>query len=374
MNKIYFDNAATTQIDPSVIELMNGVMSNHYGNPNSTHSFGRSTRTLIEKARKSISKEFNVLPAEIFFTSCGTESDNLVLISAVRDLGVKRIITSKIEHKAVLNVVKFLELNDRINVEYVKVKVNGLIDYDDLDQVLNTNKQKTLVSLMHVNNEIGSLLDLTTVGDICKKHDAFFHSDTVQSIGKYKFDLSKLNIDFIVGSAHKFHGPKGVGILYINARNKLNPFIHGGGQERNMRAGTENIYGIVGFAKALEIAVKNHEVDHAQIASLKSYLKTSLEKNIKGVVFNGDPSEDSLYTVLNVGFPRTEKSEMLLFNMDIRNICVSGGSACSSGAIQGSHVINALQLPDQSTVRFSFSKYNTRQEIDAVIEALKELI
>ena len=218
MSKIYFDNAATTQIDQSVVDLMNSVMINNYGNPNSTHSFGRSSRTLIEKARKSIAKEFNVSSSEIFFTSCGTESDNMILISAFRDLGVKRIITSKIEHKAVLNVVKFLELTESVKVEYVKVNENGLIDYDDLDQILNNNSVKTIVSLMHVNNEIGSVLDLSKTADICKKYNAFFHSDTVQSIGKYRFDLSKLNIDFIVGSAHKFHGPKVIGFVYINKK------------------------------------------------------------------------------------------------------------------------------------------------------------
>jgi cysteine desulfurase len=227
---------------------------------------------------------------------------------------------------------------------------------------------------MHANNEIGNMTNIKRIGELAQQYNAVFHADTVQTVGHFPINLAEINVDFITGASHKFHGPKGVGILYINANNKVNPFIHGGGQERNMRAGTENIYGIVGFAKALEISMQNHEVDHAKIAALKSHLKSSLQENIKGVVFNGDPEGESLYTVLSVGFPRTEKSEMLLFNLDIRNICVSGGSACSSGANQGSHVINALQLPEQSTVRFSFSKYNTKQEVDAVIEALKELV
>jgi cysteine desulfurase len=227
---------------------------------------------------------------------------------------------------------------------------------------------------MHANNEIGNITNIKRVGELAKQYNAVFHADTVQTVGHFPIYLSEINVDFITGASHKFHGPKGVGLLYINANNKVNPFIHGGGQERNMRAGTENIYGIVGFAKALEISTQNHEVDQAQISALKSYFKKSLEDNISGIVFNGDPEGESLYTVLSVGFPKTEKSEMLLFNLDIRNICVSGGSACSSGANQGSHVINALKVAEQSTVRFSFSKYNTRQEVDAVIGALKELV
>ena len=380
VNKIYFDNAATTQIDPSVIELMNGVMSNHYGNPNSTHSFGRSSRTLIEKARKSISKEFNVLPAEIFFTSCGTESDNLVLISAVRDLGVKRIITSKIEHKAVLNVVKFLELNDRINVEYVKVKVNGLIDYDDLDQVLNTNKQKTLVSLMHVNNEIGSLLDLTTVGDICKKHDAFFHSDTVQSIGKYKLDLSKLNIDFIVGSAHKFHGPKGIGFVYINKKIKLNPLLIGGNQERGLRAGTESVHNICGMELAFIDSYNSIEKNKNYILDLKNYFIEKITSSIPLLKFNGicEDNNYSTYSILNVCLPVSkDKSVLLEFNLDLKGIACSRGSACQSGSNTGSHVLNSILTKsdlEKPSLRFSFSKYNNKSEIDKVIKVLSDFI
>jgi cysteine desulfurase len=373
-SRIYLDNAATTPIDPLVFEAMTPYFTEHFGNPSSIYSYGRENRLAIEKARKSVAAILHAHPSEIFFTSGGTESSNTAIFAAIKELGCTRIISSPIEHHATLHTCNFIAEKGHASLEFVNILSNGHVDLHDLELKLSSSPEKTLITLMHANNEIGNITNIKRIGELAQQYNAVFHADTVQTVGHFPINLAEINIDFITGASHKFHGPKGVGILYINARNKLNPFIHGGGQERNMRAGTENIYGIVGFAKALEIAVKNHEVDHAQIASLKSYLKTSLEKNIKGVVFNGDPSEDSLYTVLNVGFPRTEKSEMLLFNMDIRNICVSGGSACSSGAIQGSHVINALQLPDQSTVRFSFSKYNTRQEIDAVIEALKELI
>lgn len=380
MNNIYFDNAATTQIDQSVIDLMNSIMSNHYGNPNSTHSFGRSSRTLIEKARKSIAKEFNVLPAEIFFTSCGTESDNLILISAVRDLGVKRIITSKIEHKAVLNVVKFLESTESVNVEYVKVKSNGLIDYDDLDQVLKSNNQKTLVSLMHVNNEIGSVLDLSIVGDICKKHDAFFHSDTVQSIGKYRFDLSIINIDFIVGSAHKFHGPKGIGFVYINKKLKLNPLLIGGNQERGLRAGTESVHNICGMELAFIDSYNSFEKNKNYILDLKTYFVKKITNSIPDLKFNGScvNNHDSTYSILNICLPVSkDKSILLEFNLDLKGIACSRGSACQSGSSVGSHVLNSI-LKDSDlqkpSLRFSFSKYNNKTEIDKVVEVLSDFV
>ena len=380
MSKIYFDNAATTQIDQPVIDLMNSVMINNYGNPNSTHSFGRSSRTLIEKARKSIAKEFNVSSSEIFFTSCGTESDNMILISAFRDLGVKRIITSEIEHKAVLNVVKFLELTESVKVEYVKVNENGLIDYDDLDQILNNNSLKTIVSLMHVNNEIGSLLDLSKTADICKKHNAFFHSDTVQSIGKYRFDLSKLNIDFIVGSAHKFHGPKGIGFVYINKKLKLNPLIIGGNQERGLRAGTESVHNICGMELAFIDSYKRFEKNKKYILDLKTYFITKISSSIPLLKFNGSckNNNDSTYSILNICLPVSkDKSVLLEFNLDLKGIACSRGSACQSGSNTGSHVLNSILSKsdlNKPSLRFSFSKYNNKAEIDKVVEILSDFV
>ena len=329
----------------------------------------------IETARKSVAKILNAHPAEIFFTSGGTESSNTAIAAAVRDLGCKHIITSPIEHHAVSHSVEYLDNMDVAKVSLVKLLPNGHIDIDDLEKLLAASEEKTLVTLMHANNEIGNMLDMKAVGNLCKLYNAIFHSDTVQTVGHFPFDLRNTPVHFITGAAHKFHGPKGVGILYINENVKIKPFVHGGAQERNMRAGTENLYGIVGFAKALELATANYEADSSHIGTLKYYMMDELKKNIKGVAFNGDPLGRSLYTVLSVSFPKTEKSEMILFNLDINNICASGGSACTSGADQGSHVIRAINNnPNQVTVRFSFSKHNTRAEVDAVVEKLKELV
>ncbi len=372
--RIYFDNAATTPIDPLVLEEMMPYLSSHFGNPSSIYSYGRENRLAIEKARKSVAAILKAQPSEIFFTSGGTESSNTAIFNAVRVLGCKRIITSPIEHHATLHTVEYLSKNGEASLEFVELLPNGHIDLVDLQKKLAASSAKTLVTLMHANNEIGNLTDIQAVGELCKKSNAIFHADTVQTVGHFSIDLSNTHVDFITGAGHKFHGPKGVGILYISQRNKINPFIHGGGQERNMRAGTENIYGIIGFSKALEIAHQEHEKDSAYILSLKKYMKQRLIETIPGVVFNGDPDGSSLYTVLSVGFPHSEKSEMLLFNLDINHICVSGGSACSSGANQGSHVINALTKEKQSTVRFSFSKYNTKEEIDQVITSLQSLL
>lgn len=372
--RIYFDNAATTPLDPRVFGAMTPYFTEHFGNPSSVYSYGRENRLAIEKARKSVASALHAHPSEIFFTSGGTESSNTAIFAAIKELGCKRIISSPIEHHATLHTCNFIAERGDATLEMVKILPDGHVDLDDLERRLSSSSEKTLVTLMHANNEIGNITDIKKVGDLTQKYKAIFHADTVQTVGHFPIDLSAIKVDFITGASHKFHGPKGVGILYINANNKVNPFIHGGGQERNMRAGTENIYGIVGFAKALEISMENHDAEKQQIGALKTYLKDSLKANLKDVVFNGDPEGNSLYTVLSVGFPRTEKSEMLLFNLDIRNICASGGSACSSGANQGSHVINALALPAQSTVRFSFSKYNTKEEIDNLVHALKELV
>ncbi len=375
MERIYLDNAATTAMDPLVLEAMMPYLTNRFGNPSSIYSYGRESRMGIENARKSVAKLLHAHPAEIFFTSGGTESSNTAITAAVRDLGCKHIISSKIEHHATLHTIDYLHRNGEASLSYVQVLENGHIDLNDLELLLQKSSEKCLVTLMHANNEIGNITNLHIIGTLCKKYDAIFHSDTVQTVGHFPFDLRNTPVDFITGSSHKFHGPKGVGILYINENIKIKPFINGGSQERNMRAGTENLYGIIGFAKALEIASENHESDKKVIQDLKNYMKESIEKNIDGTSFNGDPTGSSLYAVLSVNFQKTDKSEMLLFNLDINNICASGGSACTSGADQGSHVIRALNNdPTKVTVRFSFSKYNTTSEIDQVIEKLKEII
>lgn len=375
MERIYLDNAATTSLDPEVLEAMMPYLTTNFGNPSSIYSYGRESRMAIENARKSVAKTLNAHPAEIFFTSGGTESSNTAITAAVRNLGCKRIISSVIEHHATTHTVEHLHHTGEAEVSYVNILPNGHVDLDDLKRLLDESEEKCLVTLMHANNEIGNILDIHAVGEMCKAHNAIFHSDTVQTVGHFPFDLRNTPVHFITGAGHKFHGPKGVGILYINENVKIKPFVHGGSQERNMRAGTENLYGIVGFAKALQLATDHFEEDSAYIGGLKKYMLDSLKANIKGVAFNGDPLGRSLYTVLSASFPKTEKSEMILFNLDINNICASGGSACTSGADQGSHVIRAINNnPNQVTVRFSFSKHNTKAEIDAVVSKLQELI
>ncbi|AXY78235.1 cysteine desulfurase [Paraflavitalea soli] len=374
-SRIYFDNAATTSLDPQVLEAMMPYLTEKFGNPSSIYSYGRETRLAIETARKSVAKILNAHPAEIFFTSGGTESSNTAINAAVHDLGCRHIITSPIEHHATLHTVENLYHRGEVALSYVKLLPNGHVDLEDLEQLLAGCDDKCLVTLMHANNEIGNILDIHAVGEICKKYGAVFHSDTVQTVGHFPFDLRNTPVHFITAAGHKFHGPKGVGILYVNENVKIKPHIHGGSQERNMRAGTENLYGIVGFAKALELATEQYEADSAYIKGLKLYMMEQVKKQIKGAAFNGDTLGKSLYTVLSISFPKTEKSEMILFNLDINNICASGGSACTSGADQGSHVIRAVNNnPNQITVRFSFSKHNTKEEIDLVIGKLKEII
>jgi len=375
MKRIYFDNAATTSLDPIVLETMMPFLTEKFGNPSSIYSYGRETKMAIEQARKTVAKILNAHPAEIFFTSGGTESSNTAIAAAVKDLGCKHIITSAIEHHATLHTVEYLHNLDLVKVSYVKLLPNGHVDLDNLEKLLAAIEEKTLVTLLHANNEIGNILDIHAVGNLCKLYNAIFHCDTVQTVGHFPFDCRNTPVHFITGAAHKFHGPKGVGILYINENVRIQPFVHGGGQERNMRAGTENLYGIVGFAKALELATATHKEDAVYIGSIKEYMHDALLKHILGVGFNGDVFGQSLYTVLSVSFPKTEKSEMLLFNLDINNICASGGSACTSGAEQGSHVIRSINNnPNQVTVRFSFSKHNTTAEVDKVVALLKEMV
>jgi cysteine desulfurase len=374
MNRIYFDNAATTPLAKEVLDAMLPYMTTHFGNPSSIYSYGRETRLAVETARKTVAKLLNAHPGEIFFTSGGTESNNTAIASAVHDLGCKHIISSPIEHHAVLHTVEHYGRGD-VTYSYVELLPNGHVNLDDLEQQLASHDERCLVTLMHANNEIGNLLDIDAAGTICKKYNAIFHSDCVQTVGHYPLDLRRTPVHFISASGHKFHGPKGAGLLYVNDNVKIHPLILGGGQERNMRAGTENMYGIVGFAKALQIAMDEYEKESAYIQSLKTYMIQQLRKNIKCVSFNGDAEGRSLYTVLSASLPKTEKSEMILFNLDINHICASGGSACTSGVDQGSHVIHAINNnPNLVTVRFSFSKYNTKEEIDTVVSKLQELI
>ncbi len=377
MSRIYFDNAATTALDPEVLEVMMPFLTEKFGNPSSIYSYGRETKMAIENARKSVAKILNANPGEIFFTSGGTESTNTAITAAIRDLGCKHIITSPIEHHATLHTVEHMAHFGHATLSYVKLTDKGHIDMQHLEELLAGSKEKTLVTLMHANNEIGNLMDIKAVGELCKKYDAIFHSDTVQTVGHYPFDLKNTYVHFINGAGHKFHGPKGVGILYVNENITIKPYINGGAQERNMRAGTENLYGIVGFAKALEVATARYEQDSAAIREMKMYMADKLLQTFPGVTFNGDTMGKSLYTVLNVSFPMTERSDMLLFNLDMAGICVSGGSACTSGANSVSHVISAIYNGQAATmvpIRFSFSRHTTKEEIDTVVEKLKELV
>ena len=371
--RIYFDNAATTAIDPVVIEEMIQVLQGSYGNPSSIHAHGREVRTLIERARKTIANLLHVSPAEIFFTSGGTEADNMAIRKGISDYGITHAISSPIEHHAVLHCLQHLEKEGKIKLTLLDVDEKGNVDLNQLEEVLK-DSPKTFVSLMHANNEIGTLLDIERVSAICRQFDALFHCDTVQTMGHYAHDLSKIHIDFITCAAHKVHGPKGVGFLYINHNVTIEPLLYGGAQERNMRGGTENVYGIIGLAKALEIAYAQMDEHRAHIQGLKSYMKEQLDKHVPGCHYNGETDADkSLYTVLNVCFPENDLGDMLLFNLDIEGVSASGGSACSSGSSIGSHVLNAIRAStSRSSIRFSFSKYNTKEEIDTVGEKLKK--
>lgn len=376
MNRIYLDNAATTPLDKEVIAEMVNVMENYYGNPSSIHAQGREVRTLIEKARKSVSGLLNAAPAEVFFTSGGTEADNTAIRCGIAAYGLKHAITSKIEHHAVEHTLEELLKKGVIDkLSFVNIDSKGNVDYAHLEELLQNNP-RTFVSLMHANNELGTLTDLERVGDICEKYDAILHCDTVQTMGHYVHDAKKLKAHFMVCAAHKLHGPKGVGFIYVSHKVKINPLIFGGAQERNMRGGTENVYGIVGLAKAMEMAYHDMESHQQVIQELKSYMKTRLEEEVPGISFNGETApEKSLYTVLNVSFPEMEMADMLLFNLDINGISASGGSACSSGSNIGSHVLTGIGAdPNRPSVRFSFSKLNTKEEIDFVVEKVKHIV
>ncbi len=371
--KVYLDNAATTPLAPEVMQEMFAVMQDKFGNPSSIHSYGREVRAMIEQSRKTIAGLFNVTPGEIIFTSGATEANNMVLRCSVRDLGVKHIISSPIEHHAVEHTLHEMENEGQVNVHWLNVDRHGCIDLNELEKLLAAN-ENVLVSLMHANNEIGTLHPINEIGNLCRKHNAIFHSDTVQTVAHYKLNLKEIPVDFITCSAHKFHGPKGIGFLYTNNRLHLKPMITGGSQERNMRGGTENVYGIAGMTKALQLAYQQLEKEQGQISALRSYMINRLKKDFPDVEFNTDIHNESLYTVLNVSFPACDFAEMFLFNLDIQGIAASGGSACSSGSSTGSHVLNAIGADaSRPAVRFSFSRYNTIEEVDYVMEKLKEM-
>lgn len=371
--KVYLDNAATTPMDPEVVEEMVPVMREHYGNPSSIHALGRRTRSLIELSRRKVASLLNVAPGEITFTSGGTEADNMAIRCGIQDLGLKHAITTEIEHHAVGHTLAHLERKGLVKVSYVRLDEKGHVDLEHLEELL-ANNERSFVSLMHANNEIGTLIDLEVVGNVCEKYNAIFHSDTVQTMAHYRMDLSKLKVHFITGAAHKFHGPKGIGFLYINGDVQIGPLLHGGSQERDMRGGTENLYGIVGLAKALDIAYRDMEEHQEYVQGLKSYMIELLEAAIPGVAFNGDAKGQSLYTVLNVCFPHNDKGEMLLYSLDILGICCSGGSACTSGSNIGSHVLRGINSDmSRPSLRFSFSRFNKREEVDYTVAKLKEL-
>lgn len=380
MKKVYFDNAATTEMREDVINCMFEAMKTEYGNPSSTHSYGRSAKSLLENARKEIAGLLNVSAGEIIFTSGGTEADNLILNSAVRDLGVKRIITSQIEHHAVLHTVEWLEKNKDVKVDFVKLDSFGIVDYDHLEVMLKNSSDKTLVSLMHINNEIGNKLDIKKVALLCKENKALFHSDTVQSVGHFELDFNEIPLDFAAAAAHKFHGPKGAGFAFIRKNSGLKPLIHGGEQERGLRAGTEAVYAIAGMAEALKLSYRKLKKEREYITGIKDYFKEQLIANIPNVTFNGDcdDNDNSTYTLLNVCLPiSAEKSMLLLFQLDLKGIACSKGSACQSGSEGGSHVLNAILSEEdlrKPSIRFSFSSFNKKEEVDYVINVLKEFI
>ena len=376
---VYFDNAATTKVRGEVIDDISNVLKDCFGNPSSTHSYGRSAKSYIETSRKSIAKILNCQPSEIIFNSGGTESDNSILKCAVKDLGIKHIISSKIEHHAVTHTLDELE-SQGVNIYYVKLSESGNVDIDNLEDLLSLNDEPKLVTLMYINNEIGNILDVESVSDLCRKYNSLFHTDAVQAVGHYKIDLKSIKIDFLSSAGHKFHGPKGVGFTYINKSTKIKSFICGGPQERGLRAGTESVHNIVGMTKALEIAVENMEKEAKYVLSIKEHMINSLRKLFPDIQFNGESGniKKSTYTILNVCFPLSNnKAAMLDFNLDLRGIACSRGSACQSGSSEGSHVLSEIQSEDQKkfpSVRFSFSHNNKMDEVDYLIDTLKELI
>ncbi len=376
MQRVYFDNAATTPISEEVINAMLPILRGEYGNPSSIHAEGRSVRAALEAARKTVAQCIGAGTGEIFFTSGGTESNNMAIKCAVRDLGVRRIISSPTEHHCGTHAIETVKNADGVEVVWLPVNALGRIDYHDLENTLaDSGGKKTLVSLMHANNEIGTMIDLARVSALCRQYNALFHTDTVQTVGHFPINVQETPVNFLSGAAHKFHGPKGVGFVYISPESPIKPFIDGGAQERNMRGGTENVYGIVGLAKALELATNEMQERTERILDVRNYLKKRLLEEFEDIAFNGDCDGDCLYTVLNVSFPPNPKNEMLLLSLDIAGISCSGGSACSSGSEKGSHVLEAIgAAPDRKSIRFSFSHYNSKDEVDYLLEKLKAIL
>jgi len=373
--RVYLDNAATTQIAPEVIDYMSDLMKSEYANPSSIHHGGRKSRIIIENSRKKVSAYLNTSPGNIFFTSGGTEADNMAIRCGILDNKITHAITSSISHKAVLYPLEELKDKKLVHLDYIKLDSNGTVDLIHLEELLNKNP-RTFVSIMHANNEIGTIQPIKEIGELCLKYKAVFHCDTVQTMAHYPIDLQELNVDFITGSAHKFHGPKGVGFIYIGDNITIKPFISGGSQERNMRAGTENVHAIAGLSKAMELSYENMVNDKKYITEIKKYMIEQLVENISDVKFNADCTnfENSLFKILSVSFPKISQSEMLLFNLDIHGISCSGGSACSAGNMSGSHVLDEIcKDKDRTGVRFSFSRYNTKEEIDYTVQKIKEI-
>lgn len=373
---VYLDNAATTPVSKAVVDAMSTVLLETHGNPSSIHQFGRKAKIQVENVRKKIAKRLRCQPGEIFFTAGGTEADNLAIFTSVRDLGVKRIITSKIEHHAVLNPIEFLEKQGSVKVDYVDLTSTGEVVLDSLHQLLHS-EEKTLVSLMYANNEVGNLLEVKKIAHLCKEYNALFHSDMVQAFGHYDINLQEIPVDFMASSAHKYHGPKGVGFCFIRGGLKLSSWLHGGGQERNMRAGTENVHSIVGMGVAIDEAYENLETDKEYIENLKAHFIQKIGDVSSSIGFNGLSADmgKSLYTVVSLKLPKNPKTEMVLFQLDMAGFAVSGGSACNSGSQKASHVIEALRgEEEQMVVRVSFSKFNTLEEVDSMVESLKKII
>ena len=373
---VYFDNAATTPMDKTVLEKMLPYLENGFGNPSSIHKKGREIKSVIEKCRSKIASLLSCEPGEIFFTSGGTEADNMFILNTAIEKKLDTIITSKLEHHAVLHCCEYLERSYKKNIKFVDSDDKGVIDLDHLESLMKSSPN-SLVTIMHGNNEIGNLNDIKKISRICEQYETIFHSDTVQTVGHYNLNLNDLNIHGIVGSAHKFHGPKGVGFLYLNNKHKISPFIHGGAQERNMRGGTENVYGIVGLTEALELSITNM-ADHAKkVSNLKKYMIEKLTHAVDGIKFNGQSSDlnNSLYTVLNVSIPNMNDQQMFLFNLDINNIAASAGSACTSGSEVGSHVLAQIKKnKGHVSVRFSFSKMNIKEEVDYTVDKVCEIL
>lgn len=375
MKRIYLDHAATTVLDSDVLELMTQIWREDYGNPSAIYAEGRKARMIIENARKTVAQGLNASLGEIFFTSCGTEGNNMAIKNAVRDLGVEVIISSPTEHHSVWHSLLAVERDAGVKVIYLDVDEKGRIDLLQLKSLLETTNKKVLVSLMYVNNELGTIHPIQAIADLAQANGAYFHTDAVQAIGSYDIDVQKIPISFLTCSAHKFNGPKGVGFIYINGNNKIKPLLDGGAQERNMRSGTENTAQIAGLAMAFQQAITHREARMQHIIKLRSHLMTSLMKAIPSIKFQGDFEGAYHPKILSISLPVNPKTDILLFNLDINGVCASGGSACSSGVESASHVLEAIRMPeDRRALRISMSHQTTFDELDRFVEILRKNI